>query len=227
MTAREMQEYVEIELRQRDPNYEVKSKLESKELFYFLSRAERDYVQEIYDDGIDKNEENRKKLGALLVSGIISSGDITQNTYYEKTGFNSAYDVVMPDGILYTINERARFVYGGLTYDNIFVKPISFDEYSVNKENPFRRDNIEKCLRLESANRHTILLLYGGALNRIYLDYITTPTGIFVSDDTSGDCQLHESVHYNIVRNAVKLILAAKQEQVGYNIQSIEGKQNN
>jgi hypothetical protein len=74
---------------------------------------------------------------------------------------------------------------------------------------------------------HVVLLPSGAVLTLFYMDYVTTPNGIYISDDASGDCKLHESVHYNIVKGAVKLILGAKQEQVGYNIQSIEGKQNN
>ena len=36
MTSREMQDAVEIELRQQDKDYEVKNKLESKEIFHFF-----------------------------------------------------------------------------------------------------------------------------------------------------------------------------------------------
>lgn len=222
MTAREMQLAVEIELRQRDKDYEVKNKLQSDEIFYFLSRAERDYVQEVYDSGIDKNEENRRKLGSLLRNTTISGGNITVYSFYPN-----AYSVVMPNGILYTINERATFTYSGDTYTNVFIKPMSYDEYSVNKDNPFRKPNLEKCMRMESVSTHIILVPNSAVLTSIYLDYMATPNGIYISDDTSGDCQLHESVHYNVVRNAVKLILAAKQEQIGYNLQSIEEKNNN
>jgi len=208
MNAIEMQEAVEIELRQRDPDYEVKHKLESKEIFYFLSRSERDYVQEIYDEGIDKNEKNKKKLGGLLLTSTITGGDIASSTFYP-----SSYVVTLPDGVLYVLNERAN--------SDVFVKPISYDEYNVSRDNPFRQPRIDKFLRLDGLGIH-IILTPSVTLTKLSIDYVKTPLGISVNQN----CELHESVHYNIVKGAVKLILAAKQEQVGYQIQSIEEKQN-
>lgn len=212
MTSREMQEAVEIELRQRDKDYEVKGKLESKEIFHFLTRYERDYIQEIYDSGIDKNEENKKKLGALLLTSTITGANVVANTFYP-----SAYTVTLPSGVLYVLNERA--VISGLT--DIFIKPISFDEYSTNKDNPFRKPRVDKYLRLEGVNEH-IILTPDTTLTSVKIDYVKTPLGINISQD----CELHTNVHPLIVTGAVKLILAAKQEQVGYQIQSIEEKQN-
>lgn len=212
MTNVEMQEFVEVELRQRDPDYDSKNKLNSREIFYFLSRAERDYIQEIYGLGVDKNEENKEKLGALLSTSIITGGDITSNSFYP-----SSYNVAMPNTLLYVINERASTA----TESNIYVKPISFDEYNTSVANPFRKARLDKYLRLQGLSNH-IILTPNTTLTSVNLDYIKMPLGISISQN----CELHENVHPNIVKIAVKLILAAKQEQVGYQIQSIEEKNN-
>jgi hypothetical protein len=212
MDARYMQEAVEIELSQYDPDYELKNKLESRQIFYYLSRSERDYVQEIYNSGVDKNEENKKKLGSLLLTTTISGGNIASNSFYP-----SAYTISLPSELLYVINERA------ITSDesNIYIKPISYDEYNTNKDNPFRKARIDKYLRLEGADQH-IILTPNTTLTGVKIDYIKTPSGI----DLNQNCELHESVHYNIVKGAVKLIMAAKQNQIGYSIQSKEEKEN-
>ena len=123
-----MQEAVEIELAQYDKDYELRNKLQSREIFYYLSRAERDYLQELYDSGIDKNEANKKKLGSLLTSVEITN--ISPSTFYP-----SSYSVTIPTDVLYTINERAT-INNGTYLTNVFVKPISYDEYNINKDNP-------------------------------------------------------------------------------------------
>jgi hypothetical protein len=218
MNSRQMQEAVEIELRQRDKDYEVKNKLQSKEIFYYLDRSQRDYVHNIYKDGIDKNEANKKKLGKLLISTILTSG-IAVGTQYPKS-----YTIDTPEEILYVINERALITIDSVEIDDLYVKPISYDEYNVNKENPFRKSTDEKVLRLEGSNKHTILLPSEGTnvLIKVYLDYIKTPLDININQD----CELHIDVHPNIIVGAAKLILGASQESTGYQIQDKEQKEN-
>lgn len=213
MNSRQMQEAVEIELRQRDKDYEVKNKLESKEIFYFLSKAEKNIIQEIYDEGIDKKEENKKKLGKLLKTATISDSDyVVSNSFYP-----SAYSVSLPDDVWYVLNDRATTSEDS----DIYVKPISFDEYNTNKENPFRKPRTDKYLRLEGLDEH-IILTPNTTLISLKIDYIKTPVGINVNQN----CELHDMMHYNVVNSAVKLILGAKQEQVGYQIQSMEENKN-
>jgi len=216
MTSREMQEAVEIELKQYDKDYELKNKLESREIFHFLSRYERDFIQEIYDDGIDKNEANKKKLGALLSTISLTGANVVSSSFYPYS-----YEVTIPPELLYTINERADITTPDGTINNILVKPSSYDEYNVNKNNPFRKSTEVKCLRLEGAVNHIVIVPSNTTtLDRIQLDYVKTPLGI----DIDQNCELHVNTHYNIVKGAVKLILAAKQEQVGYQISSMEEK---
>ena len=216
MNSRKMQTAVEVELSQADPNYEAKNKLESKDIFYYLSRSQRDYIQDIYDSGVDKNEENKKKLGKLLVSTTITTG-IASSSYYPNS-----YTVDIPTNVLYVINERIKLTkVDSEVIDDLYVKPISYDEYSVNKDNPFRKATVDKCLRLEGVSKHTILLPEG-VLNEVYLDYIKTPTDI----DLANDCELLENVHYNIIKGAIKLIQGAKENQIGYQIQNKEEIEN-
>ena len=66
MTAREMLVAVETALILDNPNYELENKMLSDEIFYYLTKAEMDYIQDIYSLGVDKNEENKIKLGNLI-----------------------------------------------------------------------------------------------------------------------------------------------------------------
>lgn len=218
MDAREMQEAVEIELKQADKDYELKNKLESREIFHYLSRYERDFIQDVYKDGIDKNEDNKKKLGKLLSTASLTGASIVSYA----TFYPNSYEVAIPAGLLYTTNERANITINSIPLTNILVKPMSYDEYNLNKENPFRKPTNKKCLRLEGLENHIIVVPSGATLDKVYIDYIKTPLGI----DLNQDCELHENVHYNIIKGAVKLILGAKQEQIGYQIQSKEEKEN-
>lgn len=218
MDSREMQYAVEIELEKSNPYYQLKDKLSSEQIFYYLTRSERDYVQDIYNNGLDKNEENKKKLGKLLIAVTLNSG-ISESSFYPNS-----YEVLLPEDVLYVINERANITSDGESISNLYIKPISYDEYNVNKDNPFRKPTTEKCLRLEGVNLHVILLPNSGTqvLNEIYLDYVKTPLGI----DLTQDCELHENVHPNIIKGAVKLIKAAQEEQAGYQIQDKEEREN-
>lgn len=217
MDSRGMQEAVEIELRQQDKDYELVNKLESREIFYYLSRYQRDYIQEIYDSGVDKTEENRKKLGGLLGTAIITGASIIDNSVF----YPNSYIISLPVDILYPLNERADMTNGSNVFTNISVKPITFDEYNSNKDNPFRQPNIDKCLRLEGVSGH-VIVTDESVVDNIYLDYIKTPLEINLTQDS----ELHESVHYNLVNGAVKLILGAKEDQIGYNTRSIEEERN-
>ena len=125
--------------------------------------------------------------------------------------------------MLYILNERARF--DQYSNYNILIKPISYDEYSANKDNPFKKPRPDKFWRLKGPGEtnNTIIVPSGYAL--LYgtkLDYIAMPQGI--SNNTNSE--LHESTHNNIVTRAVKLILGAKQNQIGYQIQDKEDKEN-
>jgi len=161
-----MQEAVEIELKQYDKDYELKNKLESREIFHFLSRYERDFIQEIYDDGIDKNEANKKKLGALLSTISLTGANVVASSFYPYS-----YEVTIPPELLYTINERADITTPDGTINNILVKPSSYDEYNVNKNNPFRKPTEYKCLRLEAAANHIVIVPSNTTtLDRIQLD---------------------------------------------------------
>lgn len=218
MDSRAMQLAVEIELRQSDRDYELKDKLESVDIFYYLTKSERDFIQEIYKDGIDKNENNKTKLGKLLIPYEITDG-ITATTFYPNS-----FNVELPTDVLYVVNERALITIDSESIDNLYVKPMSYDEYNVNKDNPFRKPTKDKVLRLEGSSQHTIVLPESGVnvLEKIYLDYVKTPLGVNLTQD----CELHEDVHPVVVTGAVALILGAKQDQVGYQIQDKEEKEN-
>lgn len=219
MDSRKMQEYVEIELNQYDPDYGTTWKLQSRELFYYLNRSQRDYVQEIYDSGVDKSEANKRKLGSLFQNTSITGLNITDNS----SSYPNSYVVTLPSGIMYVTNERVNMTTktSGASLTDIYVKPISYDTYNVNKDNPFRKSNYGKCLRFDLNGNH-VVIVHDSVLNTVKLDYIKTPEEITLTQDS----ELHESVHYNIINGAVKLILASKRDQVGYQIQSIEQKEN-
>jgi len=138
-----MQEAVESELAQGDLLYVLKNNWESRELFYFLTKAERNYVQNVYDEGFDKDEKNRELLGNLLKTSVITGGNITTNTFYPNS-----YTVILPTDLLRVGNERADITTSEGSLTDLMVIPILYDEYNVNKNNPFRKPTNEKCLRL-------------------------------------------------------------------------------
>lgn len=215
MTGREMQRNFGFELQERDPSFYLKNKLNSNKIFYYLSRYQMDYINDLYGQGPDMSEANKAKLGKMFVQSIITGGSITSNANY-SIGNVTGFDVVKPADLLYPLNQRGVLSSGET---DVEVEPISYDFYNVNKENPFRKPTTVKLWRLDSPNSH-IVMTNGGTLTSYYLDYIKMPTDI----DLINDCKLDISTHWNVVKGAVKLLLGAKNDQTAYQIQTIEEK---
>lgn len=129
---------------------------------------------------------------------------------------------------------------------NIEVDPIDYDFYSANKDNPYKRPEIDKVWRLEytDGNFKQHEYITDGTFNpeTVYLHVFMKPRPIIVPSqyieddkDIDGipfeqfpdglDCQLDQIIHREIVDRGVKLAFAAIQDQVGYQISTVQEQQ--
>jgi len=181
----------------------------------------------------------------------------------------SGNGTIFADPVLRVRNERAdillttNYYYNRIpvvpatvpvTYNNnildIQVDPIDDDFYSANKDNPYKKPNIEKIWRVESAGRfskqHEYITDGTFTLTTIHLHIDRKPRAIIVPETTSIvyvagdgtidgiyfvdyhtglDCLLDQNIHRDIVEKAVKLAYAALQDEKGFQISSVQEQQ--
>ena len=180
-----------------------------------------------------------------------------------------AATLIVTDPVLRVRNERAdielttNFYYNRIPVDpdavpivwnndilDIQVDPIDDDFYGANKDNPYKKPNIEKIWRIdgadESSKEHEYITDGTFDLTTIHLHIDRKPRAIIVPEttavqyaDTDGtidgiwfvdfdsglDCLLDQSIHREIVDMAVKLAYAALQDEKGFQISTVQEQQ--
>jgi len=217
-----------------------------REWSVLLTQAQEKVVLDIYSDGTERNEPNRKALYPLLKFVEKTSGDIDTNSSYPN-----AYEVNLGNSLLndylYTLNERADIT--GFT--DIEVKPISRDYWNANRFNPFKNPYEWMCWRLGEYHGagtpldiRPIIITDGKTLTKYKLDYLKKPDPIIIPNasypnntnsiegfvlytyrTTGLDCQLDQSIHRRIVEKAAKLATTYMKDQALQQMQIIEDKQ--
>lgn len=136
---------------------------------------------------------------------------------------------------------------------DVEVDPVDDDFYSANKENPYKKPSIEKIWRIDSADEsskeHEYITDGTFTLTTIHLHIDRKPRAIIVPDTTavvynatdgtidgvwfvdyiaagaSLDCLLDPIIHREIVNRAVKLAYAALQDEKGFQISTVQERQ--
>jgi plasmid maintenance system antidote protein VapI len=97
-----------------------------------------------------------------------------------------------------------------------WIRPITHDEYNLNKENPFKRPYEEMMWRLDIENspvspyrkRHELINFSSYQILRYRLRYVKEPVGIVVDTTTPANqvsCELIETIHDEIIIKAVMI----------------------
>jgi hypothetical protein len=215
MTAREMQYEAKIiyeSIASADaPGYT------DRQWSIILTQAQEKVVLEICNDGIDKNEFNRRAVKKLQKTAEIDSSGISEDPLF---GF---YYVVFPDDFLHPLREIGNYV--------AKIKPVTYDFVESNKKNPFEKPSSDLYWKLFQRDGATIIT-NGEELRFYVIDYISRPKPIITKDlptdstiegfNTQMDCELHKSVHRIIVDRAGKLAFAYTENPQMYQIQSLE-----
>lgn len=211
---------------------------------YILTQAQEKFINTILDEGLDKDDNNR-----LSIQALIRNCEATEFEAIDK--YLNGYIFIsnpFPEGEAYRIlNERAQ---SGYLVD---VQPIEYEFYKSNRNNPFKNPDEDTYWRLigHEYGDNFIIITDGSVLTSYYIEYITKPEPIIVPnsdigtviDDytvvTSGatgyeinqvdgkDCILAIKTHRRIVEIAARLAEKYVQDQVGYQLGVIEQRQNN
>lgn len=189
----------------------------------FLTKAQNYLIISIYNgknnflDSFEKTEEVRRYISEL-VSTYTTTTKVTGQTGLSdnSTFFNLPSDlwfityeqVVLKDYNLSCSNQKIVSVY-----------PVTQDEYFRINNNPFRKENQRRVLRLDIQNNR-VELISDYNIDTYLCRYITKPSPIILTDLDDGlsidgltsktECKLNSAIHETILQKAVELALQSR-----------------
>jgi hypothetical protein len=190
----------------------------------YLTKAQEELVVNFYNgknpygDSFESTEEMRRYLDALVKTKVFTMADAL-----ESTGV-SAHSVLfqLPDDLAFITMEQITYddeklgCYNGSTAD---VYPVTQDEYSRVKDNPFRGPTKYKAIRLDSGNK-TVELVLKYAIKEYLIRYLSKPEPIILETLPDGltiegaseqtECKLNSILHHTILERAVQMALQSK-----------------
>lgn len=188
----------------------------------FLTKAQEEVVITIYSGrnnlglSFESTEEARKYLDNIVKTKY----DVEK--LEEKGLTTKSYIYKLPQDLWFIIYEDVTIddtKIGCANKENISVIPITHDEYHRIKENPFRRANKRKVLRLDLADNLTELISEYN-ISAYNIRYLAHPSPIILEDlpenlkinneNKAQTCVLNSSIHKMILDRAVALAIASR-----------------
>ncbi len=187
-----------------------------------LSFAQHSIVLDILKEGLSENEQSRVAIQALIKSG--------SNSVVAPIDSTSVYD----NAYTFTLDPNVNDVWIALdlgvdtdSINNIEIKPISFDFYRKNINNPFRKPDIDdKFWGLYESGNNIIVITDGTPVTNLRFEYVDNLEKYPILPDPTAevDCILHSSIHKTIVSKAGALAHLYVQDPQGYQMQVTENK---
>jgi hypothetical protein len=215
MTAQEMQYHFELKLHE----FHVPEKtFTSVDVSGFLNMGQDEVVNDRYSPKEGKtlsyfevDEKTRVELGNLI-DNFNATGSSFNST--DSALHTNAIFVSLPSEMLYPISEMCTVAYvdcnGAAATEEAKVIPIRHDEYSANINNPFSKPYKKLVWRMDYGNtgtkKHELIYGTGNIISLYRLRYLKRPVAIDINNGV--DCELHSSVHEEIVNRAVIIALS-------------------
>lgn len=198
--------------------------LDEYEKSVYLTKAQEEVVTNFYNgknpygDSFESTEEMRRYLENLVKTKVYSTTEqvsgtgVSDNSVFYKLPNDVAF-ITMEQ---VTYNDKSLGCYNGST---AAVYPVTQDEYSRIKNNPFRGPTKYKVVRLDSGE-NAVELVSKYKIEKYLLRYLSKPKPIIletlpndltiegVSEQT--ECTLHPILHDTILERAVQIALQAK-----------------
>ena len=206
--------------------------IDDYELSVYLTQAQLEIVKNYYDPlsnrkqkGFEATEKRRRDLNQLVKDYK------TSTTITNSSNINSeAKFYTVPNDLFLIVNEKAKIISEDC-YNNktLTIKPISYDEYDIQIDNPFEKPNEKVAWRLDLSNVNNTKVveiispynILGTLEYQIrYIKYpkpiiITNLNTAFPSDNLTIDgisaetpCELNIEICREILDRAVLLALA-------------------
>lgn len=190
---------------------------DDEEISLFLTKAQERVVLydynpngNKYNEGFEETEQRRKSLSELTKGTTITTPSTSQTNALPNGVF---FD--LPQDCLYAISEQITTSSNNPCFhgNRIKVKPITHDEYTINKDNPFKKPNAnELAWRMDyNTRRHEIITDNTFTVSQYHLRYIQRPSPIIIDTSVINgvtgplNCTLNDILHERIVDEAVKI----------------------
>ena len=206
--------------------------IDDYELSVYLSKAQLELVKNYYDPlsnrkqkGFEATEKRRRDLNQLVKDYK------TSTTITNSSNINSeAKFYTVPNDLFLIVNEKAKIISEDC-YNNktLTIKPISYDEYDIQIDNPFEKPNEKVAWRLDLSNVNNTKVVeiispynISGSLE-YQIRYIKYPKPIIITDldisfpsdnltidgiSAETPCELNTEICREILDRAVLLALA-------------------
>ena len=204
--------------------------IDDYELSLYLTKAQLEIVKNYYDPLSNRKQKGRRDLNQLIKD--YKTSDIISNSLNIDS---EAKFYPIPDDLFLIVNEKAKVISEDC-YNNTFlnVKPMSYDEYNIQIDNPFEKPDNKVAWRLDLSNISNIKVveiispynILGSLEYQIrYIKYpkpiiITNLDTAFPSDNLTIDgistetaCELNTEVCREILDRAVILATADYKSQ--------------
>lgn len=160
-----------------------------------LNEAQGLFVDK-YAPSYDSDESSRKKLSILVKTASVAP----TATGAANLGTN-AFFITLPADFRYPLLEWAT-----TASTTLKVKPIKYDYYLIDKDNPFKKPDSGLVWRLDygTSLQHELITDGNTTLTFYKARYISTPTNINIFAETP--CILQAKDHEEIVNIALSLI---------------------
>ena len=160
------------------------------EIASLLTEAEFQFVENLLPF-VDSNESARRQLSTLYTPKLLTSGTSLSASQVGVNTLGEYWDI--DDDVFHILSEEVKITSAIVCLNNTFigVKPITYDEYSPNRKNPFKNPSKEVIWKLESTGVQIELIKFADitAITHYKYTYIKKPQGIipYTAPGSGGD----------------------------------------
>lgn len=193
----------------------------------YLTKAQLEIIKNYYNpngnkykDGFENSEKRRRDLNQLIKNYKTTSYFLNDNSIHKDSKF-----FTIPYDVFLITNEQGIIKDTGCNLNKIVnIKPVTQDEFNIQKDNPFKKPDNKVAWRLDFSNLNDnkvveIISPYKLEYNIRYIKYpkpiiLGDFTTLFPSENLSingfntiQECELDEEIQREIIDRAIELAL--------------------
>lgn len=187
---------------------------ETVEIDHFLNQAQDRVVKQRYGlNNIKRQsfEESQKRIEDL--KELVTTSTIVPTANSASNIDTNAVYVTLPTDHWFIIQERVDLTYpdcrGNVTTSKVRVVPIQHNDFDIIINDPFKKPNEDKVLRLMSDGKVELIHASNHVINNYILRYLKEPQRIDYTNSIS--CELSEHIHQEVVDNAIDIAIEASE----------------
>lgn len=212
----------------------------------FLTEAQERLVLQLYNS-FERNEFSREILAPLIKTFVAREEFLGTEQYPLTPISDNSYFYQLPTNLWLIVFEEAVLDSNEKCLNNkrVSVVPTTHDKLIKILKNPFKGPNENRALRLNLDN-NIVELITKYDLKRYYVRYIKKLNPIILTDLTDSnfgqtvslcgttietkartECELHETIHRDILNLAVQIALSKRRSTASYPQQEQQQEQSN